>query len=31
MMEKVSLKFFEYLEFDIAANLSNNPYMVMDS
>ena len=31
MLEKVSIKFFEYIEFDLATNLSNNPYMVMDS
>lgn len=31
MLEKVSIKFFEYLEFDLATNMSNNPYMVMDS
>lgn len=31
MLESVSIKFFEYHEFDLANNLDKNPYMVMDS
>lgn len=31
MLEKQSLKFFEYFEFDAASDLKSVPYMVLDS
>ena len=31
MLQNQSLKFFEYLEFDAATDLKNNPFMIMDA